>query len=61
MARLEDQNTLGASGSVNLIKLLYDYGATDQALESQKFRLEAARHEINGQAELQNLQLIKIG
>ena len=31
LVRADEKNNLGASGSVNLIKLIYDYGATEQA------------------------------
>ena len=36
LARQDEENTLGASGSINVVKLLYDYGAVDQGFKSSR-------------------------
>ena len=51
LLRVDEENNLGASGSVNLIKLLYDYGATEQAIKAQNERIKGAKFEITTQAE----------
>ena len=51
LVRADEENNLGASGSVNLIKLLYDYGATEQAIKAQNERIKGAKFEITTQAE----------
>ena len=51
LVRADEKNNLGASGSVNLIKLIYDYGATEQAIKAQNERIKGAKFEITTQAE----------
>ena len=51
LARQDEQNELGLSGSINFTKLLHDYGAIDQAIKSEKEKIKAAEFEIKSQAE----------
>ncbi len=50
-AWVDENNELGLTGSVNYSKLLYDYGAVDQAVEAEKLKIKAAEFEVKSQAE----------
>ncbi len=43
LSRDNETNTLGAVGSVNVSRILYDYGALDSSILSQKKQLEVSR------------------
>ena len=47
----DEENQLGLTGSVNFVKVLYDYGAIDQAIKAEKQKIKSAEFEVVTEAE----------
>ena len=50
-SRADEENQLGLTGSVNFVKVLYDYGAIDQAIKAEKQKIKSAEFEVVTEAE----------
>ena len=50
-SRTDEENQLGLTGSVNFVKILYDYGAIDQAIKAEKQKIKSAEFEVVIEAE----------
>ena len=50
-AWVDESNEIGVTGSINYVKLIYDYGAIDQAIEAEKLKIKAAEYEVQNLAE----------
>ena len=51
IARSNEENEIGGSASINLYRLLYDYGSTDQSIKSFDDRIKSGEYSLIGQAE----------
>ncbi len=50
-ARQDEDNELGVSSSVNVTRLIHDYGAVDQSIKAEEQKIIGAQYEIKNQAE----------
>ena len=51
IVRSNEENEIGGSASINLSRLLYDYGSTDQSIKSFDERIKSGEYSLIGQAE----------
>ncbi len=51
LSRQDEKNEIGLTGTINIVKLLYDYGSTDLAIKAEEQKIQTAEFELLSQAE----------